>query len=116
MNSEIVGLLRRVGVPAHIKGDVCLKDALELCYGDGSYIHAVTKRLYPDIARREETTASRVERVIRHAIEVAWSRGGLDTLQKIFGCTTDASHDHPTNGEFIATLTEQLHIEQEAKQ
>ncbi len=114
MNPEIVELLRRVGVPANIKGYIYLKDALDMCYSDRSYFEAITKRLYPGIAKREDTTPSRVERAIRHAIEVSWGRGDLKTLQKIFGYTTNANHDHPTNSEFIATLTEQLHLEYDA--
>lgn len=116
MNPEIVELLRRAGVPANIRGYDYLKDALDICYNDKSYLKAVTKRLYPAIAKREDTTSSRVERAIRHAIEVSWGRGDLETLQKIFGYTTNANHDHPTNSEFIATLTEQLHLEYDAVQ
>lgn len=114
MNPEIVEMLRRVGVPANIKGYTYLKDALDMCWGDKEYIGMVTKRLYPDIAKRENTTASRVERAIRHAIGVSWDRGDLETLQKIFGCTTSADRGKPTNSEFIATLVEQLHLEYDA--
>lgn len=111
MNPEIVELLRRVGVPAHVKGYTYLKDALDICYSDKNYLDGITKRLYPAIAKRERTTPSRVERAIRHAIEISCSRDDMETFQKIFGYTIDANRGKPTNSEFIATLTEQLNIE-----
>lgn len=107
MNAEIVELLRRVGVPAHVKGYTYLKDALDMCYSDPDCIQSVTKRLYPGIAKREETTGSRVERAIRHAIEISFSRCVPETFVHLFGPASKP----PTNSEFIATLTEQLHLE-----
>lgn len=110
MNNQIVEMLRRVGVPAHVKGYTYLKDALTLCYGDSGYLDAVTKRLYPDIATLEGTTGSRVERAIRHAIGLSWENSDPEVYKSLFGPVLR----HPTNSEFIATLTEQLRMEQEA--
>lgn len=110
MNSAIVEILRRVGVPAHVKGYTYLKDALDMCYSDRSYIEAVTKRLYPAIAKCEETTGSRVERSIRHAIEISWGSSDPKVYKNLFGPVLH----QPTNSEFIATLTEQLHLEYDA--
>lgn len=110
MNPEIVELLRRVSVPAHVKGYTYLKDALGMCYSDPNYIQSITKRLYPDIARREETTTSRVERAIRHAIKISWDSSDPEVYKSLFGPVLHQS----TNSEFIAALTEQLRMEREA--
>jgi two-component system response regulator (stage 0 sporulation protein A) len=109
MNAEIVELLRRVGVPAHVKGYTYLKDALDICWSDRSYLDGITKRLYPAIAKREGTTPSRVERAIRHAIEIAVTRPDAEFRESLFGVGNCMFW--PTNSEFIATLTEQLHLE-----
>lgn len=111
MNPKIIEMLRCVGVPAHVKGYTYLKDALDLCWNDKSYIEAITKRLYPDIAGREKTTSRRVERAIRHAIEIAYYRSDAETYNRIFGYSSASGRKQPTNSEFIATLTEQLNIE-----
>lgn len=117
MNPEIVELLRRVGVPAHVEGYTYLKDALDICWEDRSYLEMVTKRLYPSIAKREDTMPSRVERAIRHAIGVSFSRGDQDTYKHLFGYSSlNIGHRPPTNSEFIATLTEQLHLEYDANE
>ena len=104
----VTEILHQIGVPAHIKGYQFLRDAILLTISDHGYINAVTKRLYPEIAKRNMTTASRVERAIRHAIEVAWDRGDLDTLQKYFGFTVSNSKGKPTNSEFIAMIADRL--------
>jgi two-component system, response regulator, stage 0 sporulation protein A len=111
MNSAIIEMLRRVGIPAHVKGYEYLKKAIALCREDKSYLEAVTKELYPTIAKEFGTTGSRVERAIRHAIELGYNRGDHETLTHIFGYTISAQRGKPTNSEFIATLTEQLILE-----
>lgn len=114
MNKEIVMALRELGIPADLLGYEYLKQAICLCMDDRSYIKTLTKRLYPAIAEKFETTPTRVERAIRHAIEVCWNRGNVTTLNRYFGYTIDAKKDKSTNGEFIATVVEQLRLEQEA--
>ena len=104
----VTEILHQIGVPAHIKGYQFLRDAILLTMTDPEYINAVTKRLYPQIAKQNVTTASRVERAIRHAIEVAWDRGDLDTLQKYFGFTVSNAKGKPTNSEFIAMIADRL--------
>jgi two-component system response regulator (stage 0 sporulation protein A) len=113
MNAEIVELLRRVGVPAHVKGYAYLKDALDICWADKSYLGGITKRLYPAIAKREDATPSRVERAIRRAIEAGFrSDDHSDAYKSLFGYSSlNVGHRQPTNSEFIATLVEQLNIE-----
>ena len=108
----VTEILHQVGVPAHIKGYQFLRDAILLAVGDHEYINAVTKRLYPEIAKRNNTTASRVERAIRHAIEVAWDRGDVDTLNSYFGYTILSMRGKPTNSEFIAMIADRLVLEQ----
>ena len=105
-------VLHQIGVPAHIKGYQFLRDAILLTMNEPEYINAVTKRLYPEIAKRNGTTASRVERAIRHAIEVAWDRGDIETLQKYFGYTVNSAKGKPTNSEFIAMIADRLTLEQ----
>lgn len=111
MNSAIIEMLRRVGIPAHVKGYEYLKKAISLCQQDKSYIEAVTKQLYPTIAKEFGTTGSRVERAIRRAIELGYNRGDPEMLNHIFGYTISAQRGKPTNSEFIATLLEQLNLE-----
>lgn len=102
---EIVrDLLTELGTPAHIKGHPYLVTGLLLVYKDPDLIHNITKGLYADIAKDHDTTKSRVERAIRHAIEVTWDRGGLDTLSKYFGHTIQLAKGKPTNSEFVAQL------------
>ena len=107
----VTEILHQIGVPAHIKGYQFLRDAILLTMNEPDYINAVTKRLYPEIAKRNATTASRVERAIRHAIEVAWDRGDLETLQKYFGYTVSNAKGKPTNSEFIAMIADRLVLE-----
>ena len=106
----VTEILHQVGVPAHIKGYQFLRDAILLAVSDHDYINAVTKRLYPEIAKRNATTASRVERAIRHAIEVAWDRGDVDTLNSYFGYTIHNGRGKPTNSEFIAMIADKLRL------
>ena len=104
----VTEILHQIGVPAHIKGYQFLRDAILLTMNEPEYINAVTKRLYPEIAKRNGTSASRVERAIRHAIEVAWNRGRIDALDEAFGKNVCALDDKPTNGEFIALVADRL--------
>ena len=106
----VTEILHQIGVPAHIKGYQFLRDAILLTISDHGYINAVTKRLYPEIAKRNMTTASRVERAIRHAIEVAWDRGYIETLQKFFGYTVSNIKGKPTNSEFIALIADKISL------
>ena len=104
-----------IGMPAHIKGYQYVREAIVLTIKDVSMIHAVTKVLYPTVARRHNTTPSCVERAIRHAIEVAWNRGDLDALQRLFGYTVSNTRGKPTNSEFIAMIADQLSIRSKAR-
>ena len=107
----VTEILHQIGVPAHIKGYQFLRDAILLTISDHGYINAVTKRLYPEIAKRNMTTASRVERAIRHAIEVAWDRGDVDTLNSYFGYTIHNLRGKPTNSEFIAMISDKIRLD-----
>ena len=107
----VTEILHQIGVPAHIKGYQFLRDAILLTISDHGYINAVTKRLYPEIAKRNMTTASRVERAIRHAIEVAWDRGDVDTLNSYFGYTIHNLRGKPTNSEFIAMIADKMRLD-----
>ena len=107
----VTEILHQIGVPAHIKGYQFLRDAILLTMADPDYISAVTKRLYPEIAKRNRTTASRVERAIRHAIEVAWDRGNVDILNRYFGYTIHSQRGKPTNSEFIAMISDKMRLE-----
>lgn len=111
----VTPLIHDVGMPAHIKGYQYVREAIILTIKDVSMINAVTKALYPAVARRYNTTPSCVERAIRHAIEVAWNRGDLDTLQQLFGYTVSNAKGKPTNSEFIAMIADQLTLRSKAK-
>ena len=108
LEANVTAIIHEIGVPAHIKGYQYLREAIIMTVEDMDVINAVTKVLYPEVARKFGTTASRVERAIRHAIEVAWDRGDLDTLQKYFGFTVSNSKGKPTNSEFIAMIADRL--------
>lgn len=108
---KITSILLEIGVPAHIRGYQYLRRAIEMAVQDQDVINAVTKVLYPKVAKKYGTTASRVERAIRHAIEVAWDRGDLETLQKYFGYTVSSVKGKPTNSEFIAMIADKLRVE-----
>ena len=103
--------VHEIGVPAHIKGYQYLREGIILTVRNMEVINAVTKVLYPEIAKRFGTTPSRVERAIRHAIEVAWDRGDLETLQKYFGYTVNSAKGKPTNSEFIAMIADRLQLQ-----
>lgn len=111
LETEITDLLHEIGIPAHIKGYMYLRTAILETYLDVDFLGQITKVLYPEIARKYATTASRVERAIRHAIEVAWSRGNIDAIDDIFGYTISASKAKPTNSEFIAMISDKLRLE-----
>lgn len=112
LETLVTSVIHEIGVPAHIKGYQYLREAIVIAVGDMEVINAVTKVLYPEVARRFDTTASRVERAIRHAIEVAWDRGDIETLQKYFGYTVSNSKGKPTNSEFIAMIADRLQLQQ----
>lgn len=106
----ITDIIHQIGVPAHIKGYQYLRDAIMLSVNEPDIINAVTKRLYPTVAKDYQTTSSRVERAIRHAIEVAWDRGDVDVLNSYFGYTIHNSRGKPTNSEFIAMISDKLRL------
>ena len=112
MESRVTAIIHEIGVPAHIKGYHYLREAILYCIDNIEAINAVTKILYPEVAKRYNTTPSRVERAVRHAIEVAWDRGDLDTLQKYFGYTVSNIKGKPTNSEFIAMIADRLRLQQ----
>ena len=111
LETRVTAIIHEVGVPAHIKGYQYLREAILIAVNDMDVINAVTKVLYPEVAKRFGTTASRVERAIRHAIEVAWDRGDLETLQKYFGYTVSNAKGKPTNSEFIAMIADRLQLQ-----
>ena len=108
---DITNLIHEVGVPAHIKGYQYLRDAISLVVTNMDLLGAVTKELYPTVASTNNTTPSRVERAIRHAIELAWNRGKLETLDALFGYTVQNDKGKPTNSEFIAIIADKLRLE-----
>ena len=112
LEASVTAIIHEIGVPAHIKGYQYLREAIIMTVEDMDVINAVTKVLYPEVARKFGTTASRVERAIRHAIEVAWDRGDLETLQKYFGYTVSNTKGKPTNSEFVAMIADRLILEQ----
>jgi two-component system response regulator (stage 0 sporulation protein A) len=114
LDASITSIIHEIGVPAHIKGYLYLREAIAMVYHDIELLGSITKVLYPDIAKKYNTTASRVERAIRHAIEVAWSRGNLDSISKLFGYTVSMSKAKPTNSEFIAMVADKLRLEHRA--
>lgn len=111
LKNLVTSVIHEIGVPAHIKGYQYLREAIIITVNDMEVINAVTKVLYPAVAKRFSTTPSRVERAIRHAIEVAWDRGDLETLQKYFGYTVSNSKGKPTNSEFIAMIADRLTLD-----
>ena len=111
LESLVTEIIHEIGVPAHIKGYQYLREAIILTINDMDIINAVTKVLYPTVAKKYATTPSRVERAIRHAIEVAWDRGDLETLQKFFGYTVSNIKGKPTNSEFIAMIADRLSLQ-----
>ena len=111
LEAKVTDMIHEIGIPAHIKGYHYLRDAIIMAVEDMDVLNAVTKVLYPTVAKKHKTTSSRVERAIRHAIEVAWSRGKLDTLDELFGYTVSNGKGKPTNSEFIALIADTLRLE-----
>ena len=116
-NLEIVvtNMIHDVGVPAHIKGYTYLRDSILMVINNMEVLNSITKELYPTIAQMHKTTSSRVERAIRHAIEVAWSRGKMDIIDELFGYTVSAGKGKPTNSEFIALIADKIRLEHKAE-
>ncbi|WP_153732909.1 sporulation transcription factor Spo0A [Sporosarcina obsidiansis] len=111
LDTAITSMIKEIGVPAHIKGYAFLREAIQMVYTDVELLGSVTKILYPDIAKKYNTTPSRVERAIRHAIEVAWNRGNYDLISKTFGYTVHHLKSKPTNSEFIAMIADKIRLE-----
>ncbi|NOU97659.1 sporulation transcription factor Spo0A [Paenibacillus sp. LMG 31456] len=111
LDANITTIIHEIGVPAHIKGYQYLREAITMVYNNIEILGAITKTLYPAIAEKYKTTPSRVERAIRHAIEVAWTRGNIDSISHLFGYTINISKAKPTNSEFIAMVADKLRIE-----
>ena len=116
IEAMVTSIIHEIGVPAHIKGYQYLREAIIIAVNDMDVINAITKVLYPEVAKAFNTTPSRVERAIRHAIEVAWDRGDLDTLQRFFGYTVSNTKGKPTNSEFIALIADKLQLELKSAQ
>jgi two-component system response regulator (stage 0 sporulation protein A) len=114
LDERLSSLFLTIGIPAHIKGYQFLREAVKMVIDNPDVINRITKELYPGIGRRFNTTASKVERAIRHAIEVAWSRGRIETLNRAFGCKVASKEDKPTNGEFVAMIADKLSMERTA--
>ena len=114
LDASITSIIHEIGVPAHIKGYLYLREAISMVYNDIELLGSITKVLYPDIAKKYNTTASRVERAIRHAIEVAWSRGNIESISSLFGYTVSMTKAKPTNSEFIAMVADKLRLEHKA--
>lgn len=115
LETRVTNMLHEIGIPAHIKGYHYLRDAIMMAVEDMDVLNAITKILYPTVAKKYQTTSSRVERAIRHAIEVAWSRGKLDTLDELFGYTVSNGKGKPTNSEFIALISDTIQLEYKHK-
>jgi two-component system response regulator (stage 0 sporulation protein A) len=111
LESDVTAMIHDIGVPAHIKGYQYLRDAIILSVEDMEMLNSITKILYPTIAKKHQTTSSRVERAIRHAIEVAWSRGNMDTINELFGYTINTGKGKPTNSEFVALIADRIRLE-----
>lgn len=111
IEERITNIFITVGIPAHIKGYQFLREAIKLAMENPDIINSITKKLYPSIAERFDTSPSKVERAIRHAIEVAWNRGKIENINSIFGLTVYSSNEKPTNGEFIALVADKMLLE-----
>ncbi len=110
LEKDVTDMIHEIGVPAHIKGYQYLREAIMLSVNNNEMLNSITKALYPTIAKKYETTPSRVERAIRHAIEVAWSRGRMETLDSLFGYTINTGKGKPTNSEFIALIADKIRL------
>jgi len=115
LEEDVTEIIHEVGVPAHIKGYQYLREAIIMSVTNMDMLNSITKILYPGIAKKFDTTPSRVERAIRHAIEVAWSRGKMDTLDDLFGYTISNGKGKPTNSEFIALITDKIRLQMKSK-
>lgn len=111
LEKDVTEMIHEIGVPAHIKGYQYLREAIMMSVEDNEMLNSITKLLYPSIAKKYQTTASRVERAIRHAIEVAWSRGKMETLDALFGYTINTGKGKPTNSEFIALIADKIRLQ-----
>ena len=111
LEKRVTNIIHEVGVPAHIKGYQYIRDAIIMSVNNVEVINQITKQLYPDLAKKHKTTPSRVERAIRHAIEVAWNRGQIDAVESIFGYTVNSNKGKPTNSEFIAMIADKLRLD-----
>ena len=116
LEEDVTNMIHEIGVPAHIKGYQYLREAIIMVVNDIEMINSITKILYPTIAKKFQTTPSRVERAIRHAIEVAWSRGKMDTIDELFSYTVHNGKGKPTNSEFIALIADKIRLEYRKKQ
>ncbi len=110
LENDVTNMIHEIGVPAHIKGYQYLREAIMMVVNDQEMLSSITKILYPSIAKKYQTTPSRVERAIRHAIEVAWSRGNMETLDSFFGYTISIGKGKPTNSEFIALIADKIRL------
>lgn len=111
LEQDVTNMIHEIGVPAHIKGYQYLREAIMMAVEDIDMLNSITKILYPTIAKKFQTTPSRVERAIRHAIEVAWSRGRMETLDALFGYTVNTGKGKPTNSEFIALIADRIRLQ-----
>lgn len=111
LEKDVTDMIHEIGVPAHIKGYQYLREAIMMSVEDNEMLNSITKVLYPSIAKKYQTTSSRVERAIRHAIEVAWSRGKMETLDALFGYTINTGKGKPTNSEFIALIADKIRLQ-----
>lgn len=111
LEKDVTDIIHEIGVPAHIKGYQYLREAIMMSVEDMDMLNSITKILYPTIAKKFQTTPSRVERAIRHAIEVAWSRGKMETLDSLFGYTINTGKGKPTNSEFIALIADKIRLQ-----
>ena len=111
LENDVTDIIHEIGVPAHIKGYQYLREAIIMSVNDVEMLNSITKILYPTIAKKYQTTSSRVERAIRHAIEVAWSRGKMDTIDQLFGYTISNGKGKPTNSEFVALITDKIRLQ-----
>ena len=110
LEKDVTDMIHEIGVPAHIQGYQYLREAIQMSVNDMDMLGAITKSLYPTIAAKYQTTPSRVERAIRHAIEVAWNRGRMETLDELFGYTINTGKGKPTNSEFIALIADKIRL------
>lgn len=111
LEKDVTDMIHEIGVPAHIKGYQYLREAIQMSVNDIDMLGSITKTLYPTIASKYQTTPSRVERAIRHAIEVAWNRGRMETLDALFGYTINTGKGKPTNSEFIALIADKIRLQ-----